>query len=864
MRKELLLLLGGLLFTTAVHAASPVIISEFMANNNNSINDDFGNREDWIEIQNISGTNVNLAGWYLTDATNNLKLWQFPATNIAPNTFIVVFASDRNRRIPGAALHTSFKLNDEGDYLALVQPDGTNIATEFREKFPKQAADVSYGFASDARDIVLVETNAPAKALVPVADMGLLWTDIAFNDSSWPTGVLAVGYDRNIDGVDYNPYIGFNVDTAMYNVNQTIYVRIPFVVTNITEMASINLALLYEDGYMGYLNGQFFSRDNVTDPVTYTSGAGPARADGTAITPTNINLTALKSFLQIGTNVLSFQAINTGLASSDLLLGPKLTARTLPSGLLVARYFPVPTPGTNNNSGVAALGPIISEATHTPHMPQTTEAITVTAHVRQAFAPVATVKLRYRVMFTPEVEVSMFDDGLHGDGATNDGVFSGSIPTGIATPGQMIRWFVRATDTSNVVSRLPVFSEPLSQPEYFGTIVPIGPVNNLEVLHWFILNPTGADNTAGTRASLFYLGEFYDNVGMNLHGQSSAGFPKKSYDIDFHRSYNFRWALNEDRVDDINLLTIYPDKAHMRNVLSYETFRSAGTPYHFVVPVRVHQNGAFFSDAHMVENGDDNYLERLGMDTQGALYKMYNILDVATGEKKTRQNEGTQDLQDLINGSSVLTGAARKNYLFDNINLPEVTSYLAAQTIIGNTDCCHKNYYVYRDTEGTGEWQILPWDVDLSFGRVWSNPAGVGPTYWDDTLIPTTALFIGSNNRFVSAIYNQPETRQMYLRRLRTLMEELMQPPGTPAAEGKFEQRIDQLTSLIAPDAALDLAKWGTWCCSNAGPFTVDSIPIKPNFQTLPQAAAYIKTNYLPARRTYLFTQAAEVPASQP
>ena len=380
----------------------------------------------------------------------------------------------------------------------------------------------------------------------------------------------------------------------------------------------------------------------------------------------------------------------------------------------------------------------------------------------------------------------------------------------------MIRWYIRATDFSNTVTRVPAFAEPLRSPEYMGTVVSIPPANNLPVLHWFISNPTGADNTAGTRASLFYLGEFYDNVGMNLHGQSSAGFPKKSYDIDFHRGYNFRWAAGEKRVDDINLLTVYPDKAHVRNILAYETFRDAGTPYHFVVPVRVHQNGAFFSDAHLVENGDENYLDRLGMDTEGALYKMYNTLNVATGEKKTRKEEDTSDLQALINGALLPRGRPATRSCTTTSTFPKRINYLAAQTITGNTDCCHKNYYLYRDTLGSGEWQILPWDIDLSFGRVWSG----GPTYWDDVLYPSTALFIGNNNTLISAIYSTPELRQMYLRRVRTLMEQLLQPPGTPASQGKYEKRADELLAAIGPDAALDLAKWGTWCCSAGGPYT--------------------------------------------
>ena len=41
----------------------------------------------------------------------------------------------------------------------------------------------------------------------------------------------------------------------------------------------------------------------------------------------------------------------------------------------------------------------------------------------------------------------------------------------------------------------------------------------------------------------------------------------------------------------------------------------------------------------MVEDGDDRYLERIGFDPEGALYKMYNRLDGTGGaSKKTRQD----------------------------------------------------------------------------------------------------------------------------------------------------------------------------------------------------------------------------------
>lgn len=86
-----------------------VVISEFMALNNSMLADEDGTYADWIEIYNPSINTVNLAGWFLIGNPANLTRWQFPATNLGPRQFLVVFASDQNRQIPGAPLHTDFK-----------------------------------------------------------------------------------------------------------------------------------------------------------------------------------------------------------------------------------------------------------------------------------------------------------------------------------------------------------------------------------------------------------------------------------------------------------------------------------------------------------------------------------------------------------------------------------------------------------------------------------------------------------------------------------------------------------------------------------------------------------------------------------
>jgi spore coat protein CotH len=97
---------------------------------------------------------------------------------------------------------------------------------------------------------------------------------------------------------------------------------------------------------------------------------------------------------------------------------------------------------------------------------------------------------------------------------------------------------------------------------------------------------------------------------------------------------------------------------------------------------------------------------------------------------------------DLFNGIS-LSGEPLRQYLYDNVDVAQVVNFLAARVLTGDVDCCHKNYYVYRDTNRSGEWQMWPWDVDLSFGRVWTSSM----TYWDQTLNFNTSLFTGNNNR---------------------------------------------------------------------------------------------------------------------
>src|SRR5687768_9106355 len=111
--------------------AADVVISEFMASNSRTLQDMDGDHPDWIELHNTTHSSVNLSGWHLTDDPDEKTKWTFPSTPLAADGYLVVFASDKDRRIPGQQLHTNFQLSADGEYLALVMPDGVTVASEF-------------------------------------------------------------------------------------------------------------------------------------------------------------------------------------------------------------------------------------------------------------------------------------------------------------------------------------------------------------------------------------------------------------------------------------------------------------------------------------------------------------------------------------------------------------------------------------------------------------------------------------------------------------------------------------------------------------------------------------------------------------
>ncbi len=116
----------ALLLVWAVSSSrADLVINEVLASNSTGLQDGYGEREDWIEIFNNSPGSVDLTGYSLTDESDFLTKWPFPAVVLPAGGYLVVIASGKDLTDPLGYLHTNFKLDRKGNYLALVQPGGT-------------------------------------------------------------------------------------------------------------------------------------------------------------------------------------------------------------------------------------------------------------------------------------------------------------------------------------------------------------------------------------------------------------------------------------------------------------------------------------------------------------------------------------------------------------------------------------------------------------------------------------------------------------------------------------------------------------------------------------------------------------------
>ena len=197
-------------------------------------------------------------------------------------------------------------------------------------------------------------------------------------------------------------------------------------------------------------NGRFSLLSAGISTLTFTVSA-------TAVTPA----TGLLACHQVLDNAASGWAWFTpanGFGSSLELINPALPNSSGENWLASTNLNG--TPGRANSVATNNIAPLVSEVTHAPSVPRSTDPVAITARVQDELTNgIASVTLFYRnhtvsgAGSTAFSSTNMFDDGAHSDGVSKDGLYGAVLPA--QASGVIMEFYVRATDTSGLSRTWP-------------------------------------------------------------------------------------------------------------------------------------------------------------------------------------------------------------------------------------------------------------------------------------------------------------------------------------------------------------------------------------------------------------------------
>ena len=99
--------------------ASPLMIDRVMTSNPSACYSVQGEYYDWVELRNISGETVSLAGWRLGDTVDQRGAFELGDAALSPGESMIVYCAKAPEDFEGSERFSGFKLSANGEMLAL-------------------------------------------------------------------------------------------------------------------------------------------------------------------------------------------------------------------------------------------------------------------------------------------------------------------------------------------------------------------------------------------------------------------------------------------------------------------------------------------------------------------------------------------------------------------------------------------------------------------------------------------------------------------------------------------------------------------------------------------------------------------------
>lgn len=221
---------------------------------------------------------------------------------------------------------TSVRYNDRGQWPSGAKRTGHSLSLRYEYTDPDDAdswalstrmggSPGQQNFASSVtyEERTIIATDEVWRYLKGTAAPPADWNEPEFDDGDWLEGRTGIGYGDGDDRTE--------LDDMRYGY-LTVFCRRTFQVDDPAEIDSLVLSVVYDDGFHAYLNGHAVGSVNVSGR-SWDDTADGAGEPETA----ELDISAHKSRLVSGDNVLAVQVHNGNLDSSDLSFIPSLLSR---------------------------------------------------------------------------------------------------------------------------------------------------------------------------------------------------------------------------------------------------------------------------------------------------------------------------------------------------------------------------------------------------------------------------------------------------------------------------------------------------------------------------------------------------------
>lgn len=785
-----------------------LVINEVSAAQNTGYADEDGDFPDWIELYNNSGTPIDLEGYKLRMIDNKDVSWSFPSIVIQPYDHLLVFASEKNRRV----------VIDHWEVPVYPQ--------------------LNWSYLSGSA--------APAG-----------WNLPTFDASGWNSGMGGIGY-------------GDGDDSTVIAPTTTLYMRSDFTISDTSKISVGLMGIDYDDSFVAYLNGVEFMRNNIGIPgipPLYTDLAYEEREanlyQGGGPEFYYIDIDLMNEAKKQGINVFSVEIHNVDPLSDDLSSIPYFLIGVTNN---VVTYFPYPANihlHTNFNissfpARIRLMDPsddlldeVIVQGTQLNHSfgrsadgansfclfntptPDTNNILS-NCFSQYAESPVFSLKPGFysgsQILSMTSVQAGEIRYTIDGSEPTiGSSLYSTPLTISSNTTVRAILFpFGNALLPSKKTVATYFFNENVSLPvislstdpenlwDYYTGIYVFGP--NADSINYPFI---GANFWSGWEKECHV--EYFDRskslgfsqaAGLKIHGNFSKAWPQKSFRILAKDDYNEKWIdyrlfpekpyRNRFKNFNIRNAGIDYNTVHFRDALMHRAVAGLNMEHMAYEPCVLFLNGEYWGVYGLRERQDDSYIEE---NFSNVTKENIDLLRFE-GDVLAGSNVDFLEMMEQLNISDLSNDDTFQFFADNHIDIYNVADYFIAETFYCNVDWIYQNgsnnVKYWRSNKPESKWRYVLWDTDLGLGLT-DFSGSLGYNYLGAILNPS---YTSVHSTLIRKLLENETYARYFINRYADLLNTNFHP-------NNMEKTARELQADLEPEMTRHFAKW------NEGPISI-------------------------------------------